>query len=46
MDKHNPTSFHVKLEVHAIAVNRLSGIDFPLWSPRKHPASLPRPQMV
>jgi CBS domain-containing membrane protein len=34
------------LLVQAFAVNRLSGIDYPLWSPRKHPAPLPRPPTV
>ena len=31
------------LLLHALLVNRLSGIDFPLWAPRKHPGPLPRP---
>jgi CBS domain-containing membrane protein len=34
------------LLLHALAINRLSGIDCPLWSPRKHPAPLPRPPAV
>lgn len=33
----------VALLVHAFTINRLAGLDYPLWSPRKHPASLPRP---
>jgi len=31
------------LVLHAILVNRLSGIDYPLWHPKPHPAPLPRP---
>ena len=34
------------LLVHAMVINRLSGIDYPLWSPRKHPRPLPRPRAV
>jgi CBS-domain-containing membrane protein len=33
----------VVLVLHAMLVNRLSGIDYPLWSPKKHAAPLPRP---
>ena len=31
------------LVLHAMVVNRLSGIDFPLWAPKRHPVLLPRP---
>lgn len=31
------------LLAHAMLMNRLAGIDYPLWAPRKHPAPLPRP---
>ncbi|HSV16671.1 MAG TPA: HPP family protein [Tepidisphaeraceae bacterium] len=31
------------LVLHALVMNRLSGIDYPLWSPRRHWAPLPRP---
>lgn len=31
------------LLVQAFLINRLSGIDYPIWSPRKHTAPLPRP---
>jgi CBS-domain-containing membrane protein len=34
------------LLLYAMAINRVSGIDFPLWTPKKHPAPLPRPPMV
>jgi CBS-domain-containing membrane protein len=34
------------LSLHAIVINRLSGIDYPLWSPKKHPAALPRPPAI
>jgi CBS domain-containing membrane protein len=33
----------VALLLHAVAINRLSGLDYPIWSPRRHPAPLPRP---
>lgn len=33
----------VALLVQAFLINRLSGIDYPIWSPPKHPAPLPRP---
>ena len=36
----------VALCLHAIVVNRLAGVDYPLWSPKKHPAPLPRPPAV
>jgi CBS-domain-containing membrane protein len=36
----------VALLIHAFVVNRLSGIDYPLWSPRMRPAPLPRPPVV
>ena len=36
----------VALLIHALVINRLSGIDYPLWSPRQHPALLPRPPVV
>jgi CBS domain-containing membrane protein len=34
------------LLLHAIAINRLCGIDYPLWSPRPHPRTLPRPPLI
>jgi CBS domain-containing membrane protein len=33
----------VALLIHALAINRLAGVDYPLWSPRAHPKPLPRP---
>jgi CBS-domain-containing membrane protein len=33
----------VALVLYALAMNRLSGIDYPWWAPRKHPVPLPRP---
>lgn len=33
----------VALVLQALLINRLSGIDYPVWSPRKGPALLPRP---
>ena len=34
----------VLLIAYTIFINRISGIDYPLWSPRRHPTPLPRPQ--
>lgn len=34
------------LLVRAVVVDRLSGINYPLWLPRKHPAPSPRPPAV
>lgn len=36
----------VVLLIQALVINRLAGIDYPIWSPRKHPRSLPRPPVV
>lgn len=33
----------IALLIHALIVNRLSGIQFPIWSPLTDPAPLPRP---
>jgi CBS-domain-containing membrane protein len=34
------------LLLHALLVNRLSGLDFPMWGPTRHRGVLPRPNAM
>jgi CBS-domain-containing membrane protein len=36
----------IAMVIYAILINRLAGIDYPLWSPNQHAAKLPRPPAV